>query len=54
MRACVHTYACVHRTQDLALCIYGKNMKASHWQETFEFLKTLAANLEKKLDALNI
>ncbi len=48
--ACLETIESGVMTKDLALCIHGANMKNEHWQETFEFLNSIAANLKKKLN----
>ena len=36
-------------TKDLALAIHGKKMTRDHYQETIEFMNTIAANLDKAL-----
>jgi isocitrate dehydrogenase len=48
---CLETIESGVMTKDLALCIHGSAMKDEHWQETFAFLDSIAANLEKKLTA---
>ena len=47
--ACLETIESGIMTKDLALCVHGSKMKDEHWQETFEFLDSIAATLEKKL-----
>lgn len=49
---CVETIEGGIMTKDLAICIKGMNgVKRSDYQETFEFLNTLAENLKKKLES---
>ena len=48
-RVCVETIESGIMTKDLAVCIHGSNAKPEHYQETLQFLDTLAANLNKKL-----
>ena len=48
-QTCIETIESGVMTKDLALCVYGKDMKPEHWKEIFEFLDILAHNLEKKL-----
>lgn len=46
---CIETVESGKMTKDLALTIYGKDMKEEHYLNTEEFLKTLAANLKAKM-----
>jgi len=49
---CVETIESGIMTKDLAICIKGMSgVKRSDYQETFEFLNTLAENLKKKLES---
>merc|ERR1719183_577485 len=45
---CIETIEGGAMTKDLALCIHGKNLQREHYQETVEFLDTIAANLNAK------
>ncbi|MGB3212782.1 MAG: isocitrate/isopropylmalate family dehydrogenase [Desulforhopalus sp.] len=46
---CVDTVESGKMTKDLALCLYGTELKASHPLNTEEFLNALDENLQKKL-----
>jgi isocitrate dehydrogenase len=46
--ACVETVEQGHMTKDLALSIYGKNMKREHWLTTKDFMDKLSENLDKR------
>jgi len=49
---CVETIEGGIMTKDLAICIKGMSgVQRSDYQETFEFLNTLAENLKKKLES---
>lgn len=49
---CVETIESGIMTKDLAICIKGaNNVTRADYQETFEFLDSLAKNLTKKMDA---
>ena len=48
---CVETVEGGQMTKDLALCIHGKNLQASHYLTTEQFLTALDDNLKKKLSA---
>ena len=45
---CVETIESGMMTKDLALCIYGKEMKPEHYLTTEQFLDCLDANLHKR------
>ena len=47
--ACIESIENGQMTKDLALCIYGKDLKREHYIETVEYMQTLANNFEKKL-----
>eukprot|EP00483_Globobulimina_turgida_P009159 UN09177 len=46
---CVESIENGQMTKDLALCIYGKDLKREHYIETVEFMDTLGKNFAKKL-----
>jgi len=46
---CVETVEKGIMTKDLALCIYGKEMKNDHWVSTEKFFDALEENLIKKI-----
>jgi isocitrate dehydrogenase len=46
---CVETIESGQMTKDLALCIYGRDLQASHYLTTEQFLDVLDENLQKKL-----
>jgi isocitrate dehydrogenase len=46
---CVATVESGKMTKDLALCIYGSEIKEGQYQYTEEFMDTLATNLEAKM-----
>ncbi len=46
-KVCVDTVESGKMTKDLALCIYGSDMKDEHWLTTENFLATLDTNLKK-------
>ncbi|MEN9834259.1 MAG: hypothetical protein RL011_452 [Pseudomonadota bacterium] len=48
-KVCVETVESGKMTKDLAVSIYGNNLPAGSYQNTADFLDTLAANLEKAL-----
>jgi isocitrate dehydrogenase len=48
---CIETVESGKMTKDLALCIHGKDLQASHYLTTEEFLSVLDENLRKKLSA---
>ncbi len=48
-KVCVQTVESGKMTKDLAVSIYGNNLPAGSYQNTADFLDTLAANLEKAL-----
>ena len=48
-QTCIETIENGQMTKDLALCIYGKDLKREHYIETVEYMETLARNFEKKL-----
>lgn len=49
---CIETIESGIMTKDLAICIKGMSgVKRSDYQETFEFLNSLAENLKKKLES---
>jgi isocitrate dehydrogenase len=48
-RACIETVEQGKMTKDLALTIYGNEMKREHWVTTTVYLDTVKANLDKKL-----
>lgn len=48
---CVETVESGKMTKDLALCIHGKDLQASHYLTTEGFLGVLDENLRKKLSA---
>ena len=50
-QVCVETVEAGHMTKDLALCIYGKDLKTEHYMYTEDFLNLLDTNLRKKLTA---
>ncbi|ETO23563.1 hypothetical protein RFI_13616 [Reticulomyxa filosa] len=45
---CIETIEKGQMTKDLALCVYGKDLKKEHYMETVEFMETLGKNFEKK------
>lgn len=47
---CVETVESGKMTKDLALTIYGKDLKVEHYLTTEQFLEALDKNLKKKLD----
>jgi len=47
-RTCIDTIESGQMTKDLALCVYGKDLKREHYQETVEFMETLGRNFSKK------
>jgi isocitrate dehydrogenase len=46
---CVETIESGQMTKDLALCIHGRDLQASHYLTTEQFLDVLDENLQKKL-----
>jgi isocitrate dehydrogenase len=50
-KVCVDTVEAGQMTKDLALCIYGDDLKDSHYQTTEGFLEVLRGNLERRLSA---
>ena len=46
---CVETVEAGHMTKDLALTIYGKDLKEEHYLTTEEFMAAIRSNLEKKM-----
>ncbi|MBM4251623.1 MAG: NADP-dependent isocitrate dehydrogenase [Deltaproteobacteria bacterium] len=48
-KVCVQTVESGKMTKDLAVSIYGNNLPAGSYQNTADFLDSLAANLEKAL-----
>lgn len=46
---CVETVESGQMTKDLALTIYGKDLKAEHYLTTEEFMAAIRTNLEKKM-----
>lgn len=48
-QVCVDTVESGKMTKDLALCIHGADLNASHYLSTEQFLDLLAVNLERKL-----
>merc|ERR1719238_2224199 len=49
---CIKSIENGQMTKDLALCIYGKNLKREHYIETVEYMETLALNLNTALKSL--
>merc|ERR1712226_1092308 len=49
---CIKSIENGRMTKDLALCIYGKNLKREHYIETVEYMETLALNLNTALKSL--
>jgi len=45
---CIETIENGQMTKDLALCVYGKNMKKEHYLETVAFMDVLSKNFEQK------
>ena len=48
---CVDSIEQGEMTKDLALLVHGSDMERKHYIETIQYMKTLASNLEKKLQA---
>ena len=48
-RVCVSTVEAGMMTKDLALCIHGAQLNASHYLTTEQFLDILATTLERQL-----
>mmetsp|Transcript_41395 Transcript_41395/g.36595 ORF Transcript_41395/g.36595 Transcript_41395/m.36595 type:complete len:446 (-) Transcript_41395:161-1498(-) len=46
---CIESIENGQMTKDLALCIYGKDLKREHYIETVEFMETLGRNFANKL-----
>jgi len=49
---CIKSIENGQMTKDLALCIYGKNLKREHYIETVQYMETLALNLNTALKSL--
>jgi isocitrate dehydrogenase len=49
-QVCIDTVESGKMTKDLALIIYGKNLKEEHYLTTEGFLESLNENLSKKLN----
>jgi len=47
-QSCIETIQNGQMTKDLALCVYGKNMKKEHYLETVAFMDVLGKNFEQK------
>jgi len=45
---CIESIENGQMTKDLALCVYGKDLKKEHYLETVLFMETLGKNFEKK------
>jgi len=48
-QTCIESIQNGQMTKDLALCIYGKDLKREHYIETVEYMDTLGKNFAKKL-----
>jgi len=48
-KVCIETVESGLMTKDLALTIYGKDLKREHYQETLQFLESINTNLGKRL-----
>jgi len=48
-KTCIESIEAGYMTKDLALCVYGKNMKNEHYQTTEDFLNTLRDRFLKAL-----